>query len=266
MQTCKNCKTKFKGKYCNTCGEKVVEQGDFTVKSIVGQAVGAITNLDSKVFQSFKLLLFFPSKLTSKYVEGIRMPYMKPFQIFLICNIIFFIFLGEIDLFRTPSKWFFSENFDGLKVMDIVRGISAEKGLTKEEIAVSYDKKSLDYSKGLIFLLIPFIALVGKLLNLKKKVEYGKHLIFATHFFSFVLLICVLVAEFVALINDDFSKWLVIGPITFLMVVYYTVGMKNFYQNSWALAITKGVVGIFLINIIIQFYRISINLLSLNMI
>jgi hypothetical protein len=106
---------------------------------------------------------------------------MKPFQIFVICNILFFIFFSEIDIFRTPSKWYFQDNFNGVKVMEQVN-----------EIAILYDKKSSDLAKGLIILLIPFIGLINWLLNIKRKDAYGKHLIMAIHYFSFVLLIAVL--------------------------------------------------------------------------
>lgn len=261
---CRNCKNKFNNKYCNQCGEKVIDDSDLTIKSIVGQAIGSITNFDSKLFKTLILLLFYPGKLTSKFVEGVRVPYMKPFQIFVISNIIFFIFLSEIDLFRTPSKWFFVEDFDGIKVMEAVRKISKESGLTEAEIAFKYDKKSSDLAKGLIVFLIPFIALIGKILNPNRKIVFGKHVVYATHYFSFVLLMCVSVNSLVQVLTNTFSKWSFIIPITLVMIVYYVVGLKIFYKNRWLSAVWKGILGVFLINIFIQFYRVVINLLSLN--
>jgi hypothetical protein len=47
--SCKSYGTTFNGKYCNQCGEKVIEDKDFTLKYIFSQAFETITNLDSKV-------------------------------------------------------------------------------------------------------------------------------------------------------------------------------------------------------------------------
>lgn len=189
---------------------------------------------------------------------------MKPFQIFLISNLIFFVFLSEIDLFRTPSKWFFVENFDGIKVMQTVRRISERSGTELSEIAHQYDKKSENLAKGLIVLLIPLIALIGKLLNTNREIEFGKHIVFATHYFSFVLFTCVLISQILIILPITPNRWLFIIPITFSMTLYYIFGTKNFYKSGWIGAILKGVFGVFLINILVHFYRIAINLISLN--
>lgn len=261
---CKNCNNEINGKYCSQCGEKIIDDSDLTIKSIIGQAIGSITNFDSKLFKTLKLLFFYPGKLTSKFVEGVRVPYMKPFQIFVISNIIFFIFLAEVDLFRTPSKWFFVEDFDGIKVMEKVRQICGKSGLEETEIAFKYDKKSSDLAKGLIVFLIPFIAIIGKLLNPSREIVFGKHIVFSTHYFSFVLLMFVIVSEIIKMLTNNFNKWLFIIPITLLMIIYYSIGLKKFYHTSWIMAVLKGIVGVFLINVFIQFYRVLINLISLN--
>lgn len=261
--SCKSCGTTFNGKYCNECGEKVIEDKDFTLKYIFSQAFESITNLDSKFFQTFKLLIFRPGILSLKYIQGIRKPYMKPFQIFVICNLLFFIFLSEIDIFRTPSKWYFRDNFDGVNVMEQVNRIAKSRDLTVNEVAILYDKKSADLAKGLIILLIPFIGLINWLLNIKRKYPYGKHLIMAIHYFSFILLIAVLWAEFISLVFNP-NKWFFIIPITSIMFFYYMFATKYFYKSSWISAILKSFTGFLLINICIQLYKVAINLLAMN--
>lgn len=261
---CKNCNNDFKGKYCNQCGEKIIDETSFSLTNILAQAFGSITNIDSKLFKTLKLLFFYPGKLTTKFIEGVRVPYMKPFQIFVISNIIFFIFLSDIDLFRTPSKWFFVQDFDGIRVLDIVKQISEESGMKKAQIAIKYDQRSSDLAKGLIVILIPFIALIGKLLNPIKKFEFGKHIVFSTHYFSFVLFMCVVISMIVNISFLKTSKFYYIIPITSIMLIYYIVGLNKFYQNSWVMSVLKGVAGVFLINIFIQFYRVLINLISLH--
>lgn len=264
MKHCKTCQNQLNGNFCSQCGEKVIADSDFSLIKIIGNAFGSITNLDSKIFKTLKLLLFYPGRLTAKFVEGVRVPYMKPFQIFVISNIVFFIFLQDIDLFRTPSKWFFIEDFDGIPVMDQVSAIARNQGLEISEIANKYDLKTSALAKGLIVLLIPFIALIGKLLNPKRSIKFGKHIIFSTHYFAFILILFVIVSQVIEAFTSDFNKWMFIIPITVIMLIYYILGIKYFYKNSWIGSALKGVAGVFLINLCIQFYKMMINLLVLN--
>lgn len=261
---CKSCSNEFSGTYCNQCGEKVLEEKDFTLGSIIKEAIGAITNFDSKVFRSLGLLLFRPGQLSKNHVEGIRVNYMKPFQIFVIANILFFIFLSNIDLFRTPSKWFFVENFDGIEVLKQVREIATEKNITIEEVATLYDVKSSNLAKGFVILLVPFIGIIGLLLHFRQKIPYGKHIIFAIHYFTLMLLIFVIWTQLLTLLGSNWGQlWLVI-PISLITLIYYVIGLRIFYKNNWTASIWKGLVGAFFINFLIQVYRVTINVISLN--
>ncbi len=264
MYTCKNCNSEFVGDFCNSCGEKKYLDSDFKIKNILSQAFGAITNLDSKVLKTFKLLVQNPGILTKNYVNGVRVPYLKPFQIFLICNILFFIFLSDTDLFRTPSKWFFNQNFDlyGTKVMSEVDRVMQSNSMTMDEVRIKYDNISSDLSKSLLILLIPFIALIGVLI--KVKLGFGKHLIFATHIFSLILFwitILYLITTNLPVPN----KWFFILPVILVSLVYYIRAIKTFYEKNILKSILYGLVGIVMLAVFIGFYRNFINILSLKL-
>ncbi|GLR16023.1 hypothetical protein GCM10007940_06380 [Portibacter lacus] len=147
--------------------------------------------------------------------------------------------------------------------MDKVRSISEKKGLEISEIAVAYDKRSSSLAKGLIIVYIPFIALIGYLFNIKMGIAFGKHIIFATHFFSFFLFYLVIISGVNYLIDDKFNKWFFVIPTILIIPVYYAIGFKTFYRSSWLAALWKGILAVFLILILTQFYRIGINFLSL---
>lgn len=261
--TCKSCQTLLHGKFCAVCGEKVVEENDFSFRYMLGQAIDSIFNIDSKLFKSLQLLFFFPGQLSAKYIAGIRVGYIKPFQLFVLSNILFFIFLSDIDIFRTPSQWFFVENFDGVKVLSKVRSIKASTGMSAEEIANSYDGLSSDFAKGLLIVMIPFFAFIGQILHFRKGIAFGKHVIFAIHFFSFFLMLCVIISQALFYLPISPNRWLFIVPITSVMFMYYVMGLRFFYHNVWWSAFAKGVVGVFLINFVIQFYRMGISVLTL---
>jgi len=260
---CKNCNTKFGGNFCNNCGEKVIKDGDFALLKIVSQALDSITHLDSKLFKTLKLLLFYPGKLSKLYTEGIRIPYMKPFQIFIILNVIFFFIFSNDDIFRVPSNYFFQENYDGIKTLEKVRNISKETGLSETKIAILYDNTSANLAKCLLVFLIPIIALLGKLFNGKQQMEFGKHLIFSVHFFTFILSLFVISSLFLVSTSDDLFKKLLIILIVLSVFIYYSIALKTFYNNSLLFAFIKGISGTFLILITFSIYRMLISVLSL---
>lgn len=260
---CKNCQAKFEGTYCNACGEKVIREGDFALKKIFSQALDSLTHLDSKLFKTMKLLFFYPGKLSSQYIEGVRVPYMKPFQIFIISNIFFFILFSNEDLFRIPAVIFFKENFEGFRIMDKVMELSSKTGLSQTEIANQYEHSSINLAKGLLILLIPIIAWIGKLLHYKQKMEFGKHLIFSTHFFTFFLLFFAISGLFLFLTPDGFNRRLILIPLGLIICIYYIMALKNFYKNSNTMALIKGVGGIFLILLSITLYKSIVSLIAL---
>jgi hypothetical protein len=260
---CKNCKAKFEGNFCNNCGEKVIKDGDFALMKICSQALDTFTHLDSKLFKTLKLLLFYPGKLSRLYIEGIRIPYMKPFQLFIILNVIFFFIFSNDDIFRVPSQYFFKENYDGIQTLEKVRSIAKETQLSEIEIATIYDSKSTNLAKGLLVLLIPIIALVGKLFNGKQKMVFGQHLIFSTHLLTFVLSLFVISSLFLELTSSDLLKSLILFLIVLCLLFYYIMAQKKFYYNTLFFAFIKGICGTFIIAVTFSIYRMLISVIAL---
>lgn len=265
MNICNNCQNRFYENYCNICGEKAISDSDFSVKNILNQAFGAITNFDSKFLKTFKLMFQNPGVLSKKITSGIRVPFLKPFQIFVICNLVFFIFLSDTDLFRTPSKWFFNGDFDyfGTKVVNEVSNIMQAKNLSLIEVQTKYDSISSNLSKSLLILIIPFIALIG--IIIKRKLQFGKHLILATIYFS-QLLLCTTILYLITTNLPVPNKWFFIVPVVLTTFGYYIISIKKFYEKNLLFSITFGTLGILLIAMFINFYRIFINLISLALV
>ena len=260
---CKNCNSKFEGNFCQNCGEKAIKDEDFALMKIFSQALYSFTHLDSKLFKTLKLLLFYPGELSKLNIEGIRIPYMKPFQIFIILNIIFFFIFSNDDIFRVPSNYFFQENYDGIKTLDKVRSIAKETGLSESEIAVLYDNNSTNLAKGLLVFLIPIIALIGKFFNEKLKMEFGKHLIFSIHFLTFILSIFIVSSLFLDVTSSNLIKKIILTFIGFGIFIYYSIALKNFYKNSLLFAFIKGISGTVLVVVIFSIYKMLISVLAL---
>lgn len=259
MQTCPSCNNDFTGNYCNQCSEKVLLEKDFSIVNLFGQAIGFLTNFDSKFYQTFKLLFTKPGELSLNNVNGIRVPYMKPFQIFIIANILFFIFLPGLDIFYVPSQWFFVENYAGVNVLDMLAAAVEKTNYSKEKVTVLYDASASTYAKALIFCLIPFVSVIFLILNPLKKIAFGKHVIFGMHYFSFFLMFAVVWTGVGRFIVRTDNRWFYVGVISLVSLVYMIFAIKKFYQAGWWSSFFKGIFAFLLINTCIGFYRIAIS-------
>lgn len=92
-----------------------------------------------------------------------------------------------------------------------------------------------DYILGklpfLIFLSIPFIAIIFWVTFYDKKFNYTDHLVFSYNFYSFMF-ICLILFEFVGFISEDISLFLVGISFSILFPIYLYKSLRNFYQNS----------------------------------
>jgi hypothetical protein len=85
----------------------------------------------------------------------------------------------------------------------------------------------------LVFILIPFIALLLKLLYIRKKIRYFDHIIFSLHSLSFFFLM-LWIKQFGSLM----SKWF--GPATFILItVYIFFAMLRIYRQKVSTTIGK---------------------------
>ncbi len=264
--TCINCKTKLEGPYCYSCGEKIVTEEDFTIKKLLEQTVDVFTHLDSKIFTTLKFLLLKPGKLSEAYITGLRKPFMKPFQIFILINILFFLLLSNVDIFRIPSSFLFDEiDLKGYNIAKIVEQKIIETNKTKNEIALVYDLKSAILAKTYVITFIPLLSFVFALLFIRKKIQIGKHIVFSTHLFSFLILIMILWLPFFILlpkIHLD-KTYLIKIPLLIFWVLYMGIAIKRFYKSTWLYTIVSTLVGIVAFMVFLDAYRTVISLYSL---
>lgn len=160
---------------------------DYSLKAMVKDFTGEIIHVDSKSWRSVKALFVQPGRLTMKYFSGERESYAKPFKLYLIANLIFFL--------AGPMFGLFTQKLDSLK--GINPGMEAMVDQEVENSGLSYEvyeerfNAHISYKQPTyIFLLVPFFALGMKLLYFRR--YYLEHLVFAMHFFAFFLFSAVL--------------------------------------------------------------------------
>lgn len=167
---CKSCGNTFVGLYCNLCGEKVIEAKDRKLDSYLTRVLISTTVVDNKFVKSLWLIIRKPGFLSREYVDGRRVHYMRPLQIFFILNLIYFLFpvlqmfnpsLNTQMYFLPHSRW----------AREIVQAKIASEHLNLTGFRLIYDEHSKSLAKLLIVIYI-FLAAIPLSVVFRKKNRY----------------------------------------------------------------------------------------------
>lgn len=178
--------------FCSTCGEKHKNPREFTIAGLAAMAYGAFSPVDGKVLRSVITLLRRPGALTVAFQHAQRIPYLGPFQLFLILNVLFFAVqsAGTMKIFSQPLLYRMSPLGlwpDTSKA--VIDARLAEIGKTVAEYAPVFDQAVDVNAKSLIGLMVPPFALLLPLVFLRRPQPLAVNFVFSLHFHAFVLLL-----------------------------------------------------------------------------
>jgi hypothetical protein len=188
---CVSCGGEFTGKFCSHCGEKVIDRKDYSILAFLREAFSAITTIDNKLFRSLKYLLIKPGFLTEEYFIGRRKHYLKPVQLFLIANIVFFLYAAAIGFnpFALPLNMYPNTIFFQDLAERMVDAKIQELGVEKKLYAERYNTRIEVVSKTLIIVDIPLYAMMLFPCFWRQRRYYVEHLAFSCHLFTAFLII-----------------------------------------------------------------------------
>ncbi|PKQ44090.1 DUF3667 domain-containing protein [Confluentibacter flavum] len=94
---CKNCERTFKDEYnfCPYCGQD--DKQKLTLGVLFYNTISNYFSVDARFFKSFIPLIAKPGYLASKFVEGRRLLYLHPAQMYLFITVIFFFLFSFIQ-------------------------------------------------------------------------------------------------------------------------------------------------------------------------
>jgi len=191
--TCPTCNQPMGARYCAHCGEKRVAPEDHLLRHFIGHVFEAFTHADGKVFLTLRLLFTRPGRLTADHARGRRKPYIPPLQLFLICNLIFFLLhplIGSNTL-TTELNTQLQYTWHRAVVRSLVLPRLAARGLTTEAYAAIFDPAAVTQAKSLVILVVPIFSLAVMALYGRHRRHYAAHLVFSLHFGAmWLLLIC----------------------------------------------------------------------------
>lgn len=238
------------GPFCSACGEKVFVPGEHSIRHFLGDVLNAITSVDKKFLRTLKLMVTSPGAMSSRYINGMRVPFVKPMSMFFIANLIYFLF----PLYNTfDSKLQVQMNYQVYSewATDIVKKrVKADK-VDFRSFETQYNQQSINMAKLSLILLVVYFSVPLALVNYKKSLFYFDHLIVSLEFWSIQILVWFVAfhwtawflvwlvsltgADLSAIRDDSVLNW---GMGVFILYVLYRIERET-YKASVLTSLAK---------------------------
>jgi hypothetical protein len=212
---CLNCNDETVGKFCNNCSQATSTHRFSLSHVFKHDFIHGIFHFDKGFFYTLKELFTRPGHSVREYIQGKRVKHFNYFaMILLLLTISYFL-----------KKW---------SHLDITKLVSDRKQIT------GFLKVTKDYSKFVIFLHIPILALTSFLLFKKSKQNYIENLVI--NLFLQCGLICISTLLYLSAFFTDNIQILgfinevplILGTFIYLIFFYYQY-YSVFGYNKWVL-------------------------------
>jgi len=274
---CPTCGRMATGKFCPDCGEKEFSPADLSVKHFFSHALGEFFHFDSKIGRSFRLLFTKPGFLTAEYLRGCRRPYLHPFQLFFVANLIYFFlqpYLGWSGLRTTLDIQLHMMSYSSLASRLVADRIAA-KGLALTQFVPLFNHVVDVQARSLVLVMVVLYALLVAVLQWRRKQFFGQHLVFSLHFTAFWLtaIFVVLYPGFSVLLRFALSQGVhlpsmnwdkLIFPVALLLLLIYSfLALRTVYRESFFLSFVKALVLAISFHYVLDIYRFILFLTAL---
>ncbi len=237
--SCLNCGHSISGEYCAHCGQKA-DTVRITLHSLIrNDILGSVWHMEAKFFRTLKEVLMAPGKTAMNYISGKRIRYNNFIPLLLVL---------------------FSFNVLGLHYY--------EKFASAEALADDSSVKAFlsKYSKTVLFVIIPLLALNASFLFKRIKLNIAEHFIIGTVGLLGILILFLLddIVSLVGLwkpvskIADIIDKALFGLSILFPAVTYWNA-FKNSYSKTglfWRVSVLYVLMGLESLIVSLILYKI----------
>ena len=265
-RSCKCCGNGFQGRFCNRCGEKVIESHERSILNFLNGVLNAFTFLDGKFIKSLKMLVTRPGELSRNIGDGVRVPYMKMVSLFFLANF-FYFFFPLWDSFNSSLDTQMNSVRHSAQATRMVNERLVKENISMNVFREKYEAQSTNLSKLLLVLLAIMFTLALMVVNYSRKVYFFDHLLFALEFYSFHILLNQLIITYIfllvikggtalgvncrLLLSDRFFSGLIVVTLGYFLVR----GQIHFYNQKWYWAIVRSIVLLFFFVQSIHVYR-----------
>jgi len=238
---CLNCGTSVTGKYCPGCGQ-TADVHVLSMREVAGDVTHSLLHLDSRVWQTLKLLVLKPGELTREFIAGRHQSYLPPFRLYLAISILFFALsalLPDSNLVNfddgagnVPAPASAALPAEGGKsdcdvnlTLPVIGSMSEPLSRACKKVRADGGARLLEHftatAPKLMFLFLPLMAAVALLFYWRRPRRlYAEHLVLFLHNHAFTFLLLAGAVALDALSSVDLSLFRFFGFLEFLLLVY----------------------------------------------
>ena len=293
-KTCLNCRYVVENKFCPNCGQENTDTRK-TFHHLFIHFFEDLTHYENAFWKTIRNLLFKPATLTKEYLSGKRLSYLAPVRLYIFISFITFFLIAifpnkESEPIKIDEKkpititnkdtkkeyQIFGERYKSVKELDSLQKyapqskklddfsywitkkvLTVTENNTNQEIIKKFLESFLHNLPKVLFIFMPLFAFFLWLFHNKKRWYYFDHGIFTLHYFSFLLLIFLilfLITKLFSLFASSGIGSFIEGTINFIgyswMVYYFFPAHHRFYGETRLVSFIKSSI-LFLINAII---------------
>lgn len=179
--------------FCASCGEKQPSHHDLKVTHLLHDLLHELVHLDGKLFRTLRELILRPGQLTCEYFAGQKQRSIPPLRLFLTLFALQFLAYTAYKPAAVYSVGTMKKFAGGANLNTLLGRRAAKLHTTPEELGEQVDHHWRSNLSMLQLANIVGIALVLKLLYLRRKRALAEHLVFAAHYLCFSYLFFLLI-------------------------------------------------------------------------
>lgn len=273
---CPSCSSQSSTKFCPSCGERRPHAGLLSIAHFLESVFESFFHADGRFLSTLRALIFRPGELTAAYLIGAHKRYLGPIQLFLIINLVYFLAqsITGWNTFSTPLQIHVGD----LRYRELAKAILDSRlehlHLTYDQFEPIFNHAVGLHAKSLVIIMVPLFALLVGILFWRKKRMVVPHVVFATHFMTFNLLILCLIQILTNVvvmgmgIIGEVPGWQQVDNITTLVLtviqaVYIFKSTRTVYQQSWWLSALKTTVLTLALSWVVLAFRFLLFLITL---
>jgi hypothetical protein len=261
LDPCPSCGERRMERFCAACGERRPREDDYSLRAFLAQAVSSVTDLDSKLLRTLRLLVARPGELTREHMAGRRVPYLGPLRLFLVANVVFFLAqsLTGSQIFTSPLR-IHMYSLPHAKLARVwVADRLQERGISTLEYAAAFDLAVQTQARTLVIVMVPVLALLLWLVVWRPRREYVAHLVFALHFYAFFMLLAVVISGLLEaswFAGVEVSEGEVSLVALTALAIYLAAATRRAYGWRRAVSVPAGVALAICVGAVLYLYRL----------
>lgn len=185
--------------YCPQCGERRLRPHDLSLLALLEQAFESVAHYDGRIFRSVRTLLARPGALTAEYMAGARRPWVGPFQLFLVANLLFFLMqvVSGLNVLSVPLRVHLDGQFYSGWARQLIDARINAGTVDLATYTAAFEAHQSGLAKALVVVMVPLFALAVWPWSARRPAV--AHVVYALHFYAYMLVLLAILFPVAAL-------------------------------------------------------------------